>query len=64
MEPFVCTRCKHSWWPRRFDDAGLPIAPKVCPLCKSPYWNRPKKGANFEHPEQVTRGSKGCNREE
>jgi len=36
--PFLkCTRCKHTWHPRRSR------LPGVCPKCKSPYWNKPRK---------------------
>lgn len=39
---FVCLRCGHSWWPRRFGANGVSLHPGNCPRCKSPYWNRPR----------------------
>ena len=38
MTKFICTRCKHEWYPRTADANGNPIAPAVCPKCHSPYW--------------------------
>jgi len=34
---YTCTRCTHSWTPRRTQ------SPKVCPECKSPYWNKKRR---------------------
>lgn len=38
MKQFICTRCGHTWYPRKFDTNGNPIAPITCPACHSPYW--------------------------
>jgi len=40
MEPFKCTRCGHTWFPRQFTDQGRPVGPKRCPACGSPYWSK------------------------
>lgn len=34
LNHFNCSRCNHSWIPRK---EQKPIA---CPKCKSPYWDR------------------------
>jgi predicted Zn-ribbon and HTH transcriptional regulator len=34
-----CSRCGHSWYPRR------PVQPTICPKCKSPYWNKARRKA-------------------
>lgn len=42
IEAFNCTRCKHQWYPRKFDERGQPVRPVKCPSCKSPYWAKPR----------------------
>ena len=32
---FKCSRCSHSWIPRKKEV-------RVCPKCKSPYWDKPR----------------------
>ena len=46
-----CTRCEHSWVPRRSNP------PKTCPRCRSPYWNRDRKRKDFIelHEEKTTK---------
>lgn len=46
----VCTRCGHTWYPRRSTPPG------ICPKCKTPYWNRVRVDRR-PSPRRRTRGN-------